>query len=89
MRKQINKQINIILDPKYLSQIKPDIYETFRETSCGCPKMIKKYINISQPKSDLYEIFRVYSCGCSKMIKIKKQVNKQTNKQTNKQINMF
>ena len=46
INKQTNKQINI-LDPKYISQIKPDIQEPFRETSCGCPTMIQTKTNKS------------------------------------------
>ena len=33
--KQTNKQINILLYPKYLSQIKSDHHEIFRETVDG------------------------------------------------------
>ena len=33
-------QIFYFLDYKYLSQIKPDIHESFMQTSCGCLKMI-------------------------------------------------
>ena len=44
--KQTNKQItnkhsNSLVNQQYLSQIKSDIYKTFRETFCQCPKMIK------------------------------------------------
>ena len=42
INKQTNKQTNEhFLDPKYLSQIKFDLHEALRKTSCGCPAMIK------------------------------------------------
>ena len=41
--KQTNKQIKNkhFLDPKYISQIKSDLYQIFRETFRGCPSMVK------------------------------------------------
>ena len=39
---QTNKQMNIFIDPKYLSQIKLDLHKIFRVTFFGCPEMIKK-----------------------------------------------
>ena len=47
-KKQTNKK-----NPKYLCQIKPDLHETFRETSCGCQTMNKtqnKQIHIQKNK---------------------------------------
>ena len=44
INKQKNKKTHVFLDPKYLSKIKIDLQETFRKTSCGCPKMIKTNI---------------------------------------------
>ena len=38
---QTNKQINLFLDPKYISQIKSDLHEIFRETFCGGSTMNK------------------------------------------------
>ena len=41
-KKQTNKkQKKHFKDPKYISQIKSDLHEIFREASCGCSMMIK------------------------------------------------
>ena len=39
--------MNIVLDPKFLSQIKLDLHEIFRGAFCGCPMMIKTKKNKS------------------------------------------
>ena len=78
---QSNKQT---IKNNFLSQIKSNLYETSRKSSCGYLKIFKnkqttKQISIfylSQIKSNLYEMFRKSSCRYSKMIQTKMQKNK-------------
>ena len=53
-----------ILYPKYLSQIKLDVYETFRETFCECPTVLKTENNQinKQTNKNLYIFDPKYLC---------------------------